>query len=198
MARWARLGAEAPNFRSCLGHVLKHVTGVSLQGFRRLSSHYRASTQTRRAGVAAGRDMVGGQMKRMVEMALPATGLVALGALGASALGVGAAGAAETGPAAIARPATFQMYANVDAEYDLGSNYGAVRVKQVPGPVPYIVTFKKPVGHCAAVVQVGKAGGPDADSFVSTTMDPYGANSFVVAFGTTDSAGQTSSATSPS
>jgi hypothetical protein len=51
------------------------------------------------------------------------------------------------------------MYANVDAEGDLGSNYDAVSVQAAYHE--YDVTFKKPIGHCAAVVQSGKAGGSD-------------------------------------
>ena len=97
-------------------------------------------------------------MNRIVTMGLPAAGLIALGAATSSLLGIGVAGAA---PAATSKPATFQMYADVDAEGDLGSNSGAVRVDPLGGSIGYVVTFNKPIGRCAANVQPGKAGGPD-------------------------------------
>lgn len=98
-------------------------------------------------------------MKRIWSIALAAVGLIALGATAPSLLGVGAAGAAPavTQPP----PATFQMYANVDAEGNLGSNSGVVRVGPLAGGIGYVVTFSKLIGHCAAVVQPGKAGGAD-------------------------------------
>lgn len=120
-------------------------------------------------------------MNRIVAVGLPAAGLVALGAVTSSLLGVGVAGAAPA--ATTAKPATFQMYANVDAESDLGSNSGAVSAKPVPGSSAYFVTFKKPIGHCAAVVQPGKAGGSDNVDFVDTIVSFAGPNTFSVAFG---------------
>ena len=121
-------------------------------------------------------------MNRIARVALPAAGLLAVGTISGSLLGTGVAGAAPS-PSATSLPATFQMYANVDAEFDLGSNVGAASVRQVPGALSYKVTFKKPIGHCAAAVQVGKAGGTDGEDFVSTEVDPDGPNAFDVEFG---------------
>jgi hypothetical protein len=46
---------------------------------------------------------------------------------------------------------TFQMYANVDAEGDLGSNFGATKAEATQIPGQYVVTFAQPIGSCAAV-----------------------------------------------
>jgi hypothetical protein len=81
------------------------------------------------------------------------------------------------------------MYANVDAESDLGSNYDAVSAMPVPGSSEYIVTFAKPIGHCAAVVQPGKAGGPDNVDYVSSEVVRASKKSFDVSFGIPDSDG---------
>jgi hypothetical protein len=108
---------------------------------------------------------------------------VALGAAGATVL-TGTADAAK-----VKVPATFTMYANVDANGDLGSNAGAVSAGFVPGSPVYQVTFSKPVGSCAAVAQVGKAGGSDQNTFESTEVDIDTADSFDVQFGTTTADG---------
>jgi hypothetical protein len=57
--------------------------------------------------------------------------------------------------------ATFQMYANVDENGDLGSNVDAVSAAehQDNGATSYVVKFSKPIGNCAAVAQPGFAGG---------------------------------------
>jgi hypothetical protein len=57
--------------------------------------------------------------------------------------------------------ATYTMYANVDAEGDLGSHYDATKVTFDSVQNVYHVTFSKRIGSCAAVAQPGKAGGPD-------------------------------------
>lgn len=105
-----------------------------------------------------------------------------------AALAAGA-GLVVTGVAACTVPTpakatttTFQMYANVDAEGHLGSNFDAVSVTpQSIGP-NYLVTFTQPIGHCAAAAQAGKAGGTDEASFVSSIVVPGGPRSFVVGF----------------
>jgi hypothetical protein len=66
---------------------------------------------------------------------------------------------------------TFQMFANVDGEGDLGSNHDAVGVTN-GSPGEYTVKFSKPIGHCAAVAQSGKAGGPDKPASVVSTVQP--------------------------
>ena len=63
------------------------------------------------------------------------------------------------------------MFANMDAEADLGSNYDAVGAKPLPGSTEYVVTFSKPSGHCAAAVQPGEAGSDPVD-FVETRVAP--------------------------
>lgn len=59
--------------------------------------------------------------------------------------------------------ATFQMYANVDQNGNLGSNYDADSVvihnPDSASGVSYTVTFAKPIGTCAGVAQPGYAGG---------------------------------------
>ena len=106
-------------------------------------------------------------------------------AVRSAALATGA-GLAMSGLAACTVPTpaaktTFQMYANVDAEGDLGSNFDAVRAF-VDTTNVYVVTFTQPVGHCAAVAQAGKAGGPDSVDFAESLVVPGNAKSFVVAF----------------
>jgi hypothetical protein len=54
----------------------------------------------------------------------------------------------------------FQMYANVDAEGDLGSNFDAVSATRI-STGQYSVVFNQPIGSCAAVAQAGQAGGTD-------------------------------------
>lgn len=67
-------------------------------------------------------------------------------------------------------PTTFQMYANVDAEGDLGSNVDAVKASVFkPETGVYIVTFDKPIGHCAATAQPGEAGGTDEPLQLAST-----------------------------
>ena len=108
-----------------------------------------------------------------------------------SALAAGA-GLALTGVAACTVPTpakaktTFQMYANVDAEGDLGSNFDAVSATRGTGnanndPI-YLVTFTQPIGHCAAAVQAGKAGGPDLATFAESIIIPSGTKGLVVGF----------------
>jgi hypothetical protein len=79
------------------------------------------------------------------------------------------------GPRGLAapKPATFQMFANVDAEGDLGSNYLAKSAAHT-GDGEYLVTFKKSILHCAMVAVSGKAGGPDLvkSDVASVQFDP--------------------------
>jgi hypothetical protein len=55
---------------------------------------------------------------------------------------------------------TIQMYANVDAEGDLGSNVDAVSATRI-STGEYSVVFNRPIGTCAAAAQAGQAGGTD-------------------------------------
>ena len=111
-------------------------------------------------------------------MKLTAAGLVAFGIVACSAIGITAVGTgiARGAPSASPAPATFQMYANVDAEGDLGSHYDATSARAFNGA--YIVTFTKPIGHCAIVAQSGKAGGSDTPQPDPSTVLPnnIGAN----------------------
>jgi hypothetical protein len=75
---------------------------------------------------------------------------------------------------------TFQMYANVDGEGDLGSNYDAVSAKV--DSIGYTVTFNRPIGQCAAETQPGKAGGSDSPVAATSVVDPDGPDGFRVAF----------------
>ena len=94
-------------------------------------------------------------MNRTVRTSLPiALIAAAAGATAVALLLPGSAGAASSYP-----PATFQMYANVDSNCNLGSNVGAVSAIHIPGATGCQVTFSKLIGHCAAVAQPGKAGG---------------------------------------
>lgn len=69
-------------------------------------------------------------------------------------------------------PSTFQMYANVDAEGDLGSNVDAVKAMvDKPETGVYIVTFDKPIGSCAATAQPGDAGGTDKPTQLASTAE---------------------------
>jgi hypothetical protein len=52
------------------------------------------------------------------------------------------------------------MYANVDAEGDLGSNFGATGATRSSAG-NYEVAFDRSIGNCAAVAQAGEAGGTD-------------------------------------
>lgn len=81
----------------------------------------------------------------------------------------GAAGAAgPAGPQGPAGPGvgsaspapTVVMYANVDAEGDLGSHSGATAAARI-AVGEYSVTFNRPIEPCAAVAQAGQAGGTD-------------------------------------
>lgn len=114
-------------------------------------------------------------------------GVLAVTAIAATGVGVGAAATrhADVHAKAASKPATFQMYANVDAESDLGSNYDAVSAKALPGSTEDIVKFSKPIRHCAAVVQPGKAGGPDGVDYVSSEVIAAGKKSFDVSFAKT-------------
>jgi hypothetical protein len=67
---------------------------------------------------------------------------------------------ARGAPGSAAQSETFQMYANVDAEGDLGSNVDAVKAVMIAAGL-YEVTFSKPIGACAASAQPGEAGGTD-------------------------------------
>jgi hypothetical protein len=82
---------------------------------------------------------------------------------------------------------TFQMYANVDQNGNLGSNFDAVSATEFQvtgGATGYTVVFSKPVGSCAAVAQPGFAGGdltaePDASEVI---IDPKNDMEFEVEF----------------
>ncbi len=124
-------------------------------------------------------------MKRAIGTALGSVGLLAAGAVGTVVLGVGTATGATTTPT----PATFQMFANVDAEGDLGSNYGALIAGIYGGSTNYFVKFKKPIGHCAAVVQIGKAGGSDQPNPASPIVTPGGPQRFDISFQVPQSGG---------
>ena len=117
-------------------------------------------------------------MKRAIGIALSSAGLLVAGAAGTIVLGVGTAIGATTTPT----PATFQMFANVDAEGDLGSNYDALTAGIYGGSIDYFVKFKKPIGGCAAVVQVGKAGESDEPSPATPIMTPAGPQRFNITF----------------
>jgi hypothetical protein len=117
-------------------------------------------------------------VNRVIAAVLSGAGLIAAGAAGAGLLGVGVA----TGAVTTSTPATFQMYANVDAEGDLGSHYDALRAGIFPGSTEYFVKFKKPIGHCAAVVEIGKAGGSDDSTPASPIVVPGGLQSFHITF----------------
>jgi hypothetical protein len=81
--------------------------------------------------------------------------------------------------------ATFQMYANVDAEGDLGSNFDATAAKHVATGI-YVVTFSQEIGHCAATAQVGEAGGSDqsvpSESIVGPDTEGDADHQFVAGF----------------
>jgi hypothetical protein len=129
-------------------------------------------------------------MKQGSRSAAVVVGLFATGAIGASGFGVGAAAASHPAQAKPKPLATFQMFANVDAEGDLGSNYDAVSAGTLPGSSQYRVKFTKPIGHCAAVVQDGKAGGPDDLSLASSDIVPLGKKGYDITFGVPDQTGQ--------
>lgn len=90
------------------------------------------------------------------------------------------------GPRGLPGPAgssgTFQMYANVDAEGDLGSNFGATAADESTIPGQYEVTFAQPIGSCAAVAQSGKAGGDEFAGAYPSIVNFDGSNAFIVAF----------------
>jgi hypothetical protein len=90
-------------------------------------------------------------------------------------------------PGQPASTGTFQMYADVDQNGDLGSNYDAVSATETnPGSSApnYLVTFTKPIGSCAAVVQTGYAGGSDTATPSGSIVDVDGtdADTFRVVF----------------
>jgi hypothetical protein len=70
---------------------------------------------------------------------------------------------------ASASAAVFQMYANVDAEGDLGSHVGAVSATRISKGT-YSVVFNRPIGSCAATAQSGEAGGTDPVFSVPSTV----------------------------
>lgn len=72
----------------------------------------------------------------------------------------GAQGPAGPAGAAASPAPTVVMYANVDAEGDLGSHSGAVSAARL-STGEYAVTFDRPIEPCAAVAQAGQAGGTD-------------------------------------
>jgi hypothetical protein len=125
-------------------------------------------------------------------ISLAAAGVIAVGAMGITGIGIGVGatghptashGGHRAAKATVAkRPATFQMYANVDAEADLGSNYDAVSATILPGSLEYVVKFVKPIGHCAAMVQVGSAGGPDGITVATPTVTKQSKRSFNITF----------------
>jgi hypothetical protein len=78
-------------------------------------------------------------------------------------------------PGADAQSGTFQMFANVDAEGDLGSNFDATSARLI-GVGNYFVTFSQQIGHCAADAQVGDAGGPDQPDASLVTVAPDSAD----------------------
>src|SRR5579875_762818 len=102
-------------------------------------------------------------MKRIAKIGLPATGLLALGALTSSLLGVGTAGAAPA-PKPAAAAGSVSLFANVDSAGDLGSHVGATSAGFNGNSDTYAVTFNRPVVHCAASAQAGRAGGTDPAS----------------------------------
>jgi hypothetical protein len=77
----------------------------------------------------------------------------------------------------------FQMYANVDAEGELGSNVGAVSASRVATGT-YLVVFSRPIAKCAAVAQSGAAGGTDPVFVVPSAVrfDPSNADAWDVEF----------------
>lgn len=94
---------------------------------------------------------------RSTSTGVVAAAMVAFTGVGVAVFGTGVASGAPQSPS---KPATFQMYANVDQLGDLGSNSGAKSVKlHKSDPLVYDVTFSKPIGSCAAQVQPGFAGG---------------------------------------
>jgi hypothetical protein len=105
-----------------------------------------------------------------------------VGAAGAAATLIALTAGFGTGAAtgSSASSATYEMYANVDAEGDLGSNYDAVSVKLVADT--YLVKFSHSIGSCAAVVQPGKAGGPDPVKAAESTVIPLSDKTFGVQF----------------
>jgi hypothetical protein len=85
------------------------------------------------------------------------------------------------GPAGVST--SFQMYANVDAEGDLGSNLDAVSAKRI-STGEYSVVFNRPIGSCAAAAQSGEAGGTDPIFPVpsAVSFDPSNADAWDLEF----------------
>jgi hypothetical protein len=81
---------------------------------------------------------------------------------------------------------TFQMYANVDQNGNLGSNYDADSVvihnPESASGVSYTVTFAKPIGACAGVAQPGFAGGNLDAEPVTPLVEASSSNAFDVQF----------------
>lgn len=129
-------------------------------------------------------------MNRTIGVPLSAFGLLAAGAIGAGLVGSGIADGAPTATRT-AKPATFQMYANVDAAGDLGSHHDAEKVElENPSDPFYAVIFSKPVGHCAADAQVGNANGKGKTvSATSRVISAGGNGSKVFVVGFTDANG---------
>jgi hypothetical protein len=109
-------------------------------------------------------------------LALTASGCFAL--IGVGALSQTADGAAKPQE----QDQTYQMYANVDAEGDLGSNHDAVRVKLDAGTHIYTVKFAHEISHCAASVQPGRAGGSDPVKAASSVLAQGGPKVFLARF----------------
>lgn len=94
---------------------------------------------------------------------------------------------------------TFQMYANVDQNGDLGSNFDAVSAGAAQeggpghGPLVYTVVFSQPVTKCAIIVQTGYADGqiaakPDVSLVEADSAAP---STVVVQFGADAGSGDT-------
>ncbi|WP_338182847.1 hypothetical protein [Jatrophihabitans sp.] len=81
------------------------------------------------------------------------------------------------------------MYANVDAEGDLGSNHDAVKVSLDAADHVYTIKFAHTISHCAATVQAGRAGGSDPVLAASSVVAQSGTGAFVTRF--TDPDGNT-------
>jgi hypothetical protein len=77
---------------------------------------------------------------------------------------------------------TYQMFANVDAEGDLGSNHDAVKVSLEAGDHIYTIRFAHYIDTCAATVQAGRAGGTDPVIAASSVVAQSSRTAFVTRF----------------
>jgi hypothetical protein len=108
---------------------------------------------------------------------------VAAAVLACSLLGVGVLSQSADGAAKPQeQDLTYQMYANVDAEGDLGSNHDAVKVQLAADSHIYTVSFAHQIIHCAASVQAGRAGGTDPVFVVSSVVAQSGKSAFLTRF----------------